>query len=369
MTQGRVELSDVSKHFAANAIAVDNVNLTIESGSYCCFLGPSGCGKSTTLRLIAGHEEITDGRILIDETDVTGLVPARRGTSMMFQNYALFPHLDCSDNVSFALKLKNTPRSERERAAAESLAMVHMDAFVHRMPSQLSGGQQQRVALARALQTEPSVLLLDEPLSALDPFLRIAMRSELRRLQKELGITFIHVTHSQEEALALADQVVVMLDGRIVQSGSPHDIYHRPSNAFVARFIGGHNVLRGEMSGQEGEVVTVLAEGGHTLTAVSHRAHEGRDCELSVRKDRIRIATSAETLGTDNRLPALVLDSEYHGRETQVTFTVAASDEPFTVVVAETDCPPEGFSPGDALWLGWHTADSRLLDPIPSPEN
>lgn len=366
MTQGRVVLSDVSKHFASNAIAVDNINLTIDSGTYCCFLGPSGCGKSTTLRLIAGHEEITAGQIHIDDAEVSALPPARRGTSMMFQNYALFPHLDCSDNVSFALKLKNIARSEREQAAASSLAMVHMDAFAHRMPAQLSGGQQQRVALARALQTEPSVLLLDEPLSALDPFLRIAMRSELRRLQKELGITFIHVTHSQEEALALADQVVVMLDGRIVQSGSAHDIYHRPANAFVARFIGGHNVLRGELTGREGEVATVLAVGGQTLTAVTSVEHDGRDCELSVRKDRIRIASGEELLSTDNRLPALVLDSEYHGRETQVTFTVAASEEPFTVVVAETDCPPDGFQSGDALWLGWDTADSRLLDPTPS---
>ncbi|MDO6459763.1 ABC transporter ATP-binding protein [Granulosicoccaceae sp. 1_MG-2023] len=367
MKQGLVELSGVSKHFASGAIAVDDINLKIDSGTYCCFLGPSGCGKSTTLRLIAGHETLSDGQIYIDRTDVSRLAPARRGTSMMFQNYALFPHLDCSDNVSFSLKLKNTPRAQRERAAAESLSMVHMDAYARRMPAQLSGGQQQRVALARALQSEPSVLLLDEPLSALDPFLRIAMRSELRRLQKELGISFIHVTHSQEEALALADQVVVMLDGHVVQSGSAREIYQRPGNAFVARFIGGHNVLSGQLSAQEGQVGRVDTAGGHQLSVLAaENGHPFAACELSVRKDRVRIASEAQGLDTDNRIPAEVIDSEYHGRETQVTFSVEAGDEPFTVVVADTDCPAAGYTPGERLWLGWQTVDSRLLDPVPN---
>jgi putative spermidine/putrescine transport system ATP-binding protein len=239
-----VELVGVTKRYG-NALAVDSISLRIPKASYCCLLGPSGCGKTSTLRMIAGHETITEGDVLIHGANVTGLPPVKRGTAMMFQNYALFPHLSCLDNVAFSLRMRGVAKPERLQRAREFLALVHMESFAERLPGQLSGGQQQRVALARALVSQPKVLLLDEPLSALDPFLRIKVREELKRLQRELGITFIHVTHSQDEAMALADMMVVMQDGHIRQAGAPREVFGNPSSSFVARFIGGHNVLPG----------------------------------------------------------------------------------------------------------------------------
>ena len=229
----------------------NSIDLKIPAGTYCCLLGPSGCGKTSTLRMIAGHETVSDGDILLGDTHINDLPPARRGTAMMFQSYALFPHLNCVDNVAFSLKMKGVAKPERRAKAMELLKLVQMDKYAERLPAQLSGGQQQRVALARALITDPSALLLDEPLSALDPFLRVKMREELKRLQRRLGITFIHVTHGQEEAMALADLVVVMNDGRIEQAGTPREVFDHPRDAFVARFIGGHNVLARSIGGVE----------------------------------------------------------------------------------------------------------------------
>lgn len=239
---GSVELVGISKSYDG-APAVDNVNVLIESGQYCCLLGPSGCGKSTTLRMIAGHEAPSEGDILLDNRNVTLLSPRERGTAMMFQNYALFPHMTSLDNVAYGLKVAGVDKETRQQSARDMLASVNMSDYAEKLPAQLSGGQQQRVALARALICKPEVVLLDEPLSALDPFLRIQMRKELKQLQQQLGLTFIHVTHSQEEAFALADLAVVMKDGIIEQSGHPRDIFEKPNSAFVANFIGGHNVL------------------------------------------------------------------------------------------------------------------------------
>ncbi len=200
-----IELVEVTKRYG-DTVAVDAVSHRFGSSSYTCLLGPSGCGKSSTLRMIAGHEVVTEGSILLAGRDISSLPPAKRGTAMMFQNYALFPHLSVQDNVAFSLKMSGVDKTERRMKAGEMLELVDLTAFMDRLPAQLSGGQQQRVALARALITRPQVLLLDEPLSALDPFLRIRMRSELRKLQTELNISFLHVTHSQDEALALADE-------------------------------------------------------------------------------------------------------------------------------------------------------------------
>ena len=237
-----LELAKLLKKYDG-IVAVNNINLKIKAGSYCCLLGPSGCGKTSTLRMIAGHEEISDGDILLGDTIINSLPPSKRGTSMMFQNYALFPHLNCLDNVAFPQKIKGISKEKRYSAALKILEMVQMKNFSDRYPNQLSGGQQQRVALARSLITSPSILLLDEPLSALDPFLRIKMRSELKNIQKKLGITFIHVTHSQEEALALADVAVVMNNGIIEQFDTPYNIFNKPKNEFVANFVGSHNVV------------------------------------------------------------------------------------------------------------------------------
>ena len=237
-----LEFAILTKKYG-DTIAVDKINLKIPSGTYCCFLGPSGCGKTSTLRMIAGHEDISGGDILLGSNIINDLPPAKRGTAMMFQNYALFPHLSCLDNVAFALKMRGIKKIERINKSLEMLKLVQMDDFADRFPNQLSGGQQQRVALARALITNPSILLLDEPLSALDPFLRIKMRSELKTLQKKLGISFIHVTHSQDEAMALADMIVVMNKGKIEQVGDPYEVFNKPKNEFIANFVGGHNVI------------------------------------------------------------------------------------------------------------------------------
>ena len=237
-----LEFAILTKKYG-ETIAVDSINLKIPAGTYCCFLGPSGCGKTSTLRMIAGHEEISGGDILLGSNIINDLPPAKRGTAMMFQNYALFPHLSCLDNVAFALKMRGIKKKERYDKSLEILKLVQMENYSDRYPNQLSGGQQQRVALARALITNPSILLLDEPLSALDPFLRIKMRSELKTLQKKLGISFIHVTHSQDEAMALADMIVVMNNGKIEQVGNPYEVFNKPKNEFIANFVGGHNVL------------------------------------------------------------------------------------------------------------------------------
>src|ERR1700732_3925117 len=209
-----VELISVTKRFG-DTVAVDGISLRIPRASYCCLLGPSGCGKTTTLRMIAGHEAVSDGDILIGGQNVSNLPPVARGTAMMFQSYALFPHLNCLDNVAFSLKMRGIGKTARHARAGEFLELVEMEEFAMRLPGQLSGGQQQRIALAPSLITEPQVLLLDEPLSALDPFLRVRMREELKRLQRDLAITFVHVTHSQDEAMDLADLMVVMDLGQI----------------------------------------------------------------------------------------------------------------------------------------------------------
>ena len=223
--------------------AVKGISFKVIEGEYCCLLGPSGCGKTSLLRMIAGHEEITDGDIFIGSKRLNGLTPAERRTSMMFQNYALFPHLSVIDNISFSLKIKGESSQERHKEAMKFLEMVQMSGFENRYPDQLSGGQKQRVALARALITKPKVLLLDEPLSALDPALRVRMRTELKLMQRELKITFVHVTHSQEEALALATIAVVMNDGVIEQIDSPLNLFNKPKSKFVAEFVGSHNII------------------------------------------------------------------------------------------------------------------------------
>ena len=238
----QLELVGVSKLYG-NAVAVDNISIKFDDKGYICLLGPSGCGKTSTLRMVAGHEDVSSGSVLLDGRDISRLPPAQRGTAMMFQNYALFPHMTVEKNVAFSLKIKGVSAVEQKEKVHKMLNTVGLSQYAERLPSQLSGGQQQRAALARALITDPQILLLDEPLSALDPFLRGKMRAELKRLQSELGITFLHVTHSQDEAMALSDQIVVMNDAKIQQSGSPREIYNNPETEFVAKFLGGHNVI------------------------------------------------------------------------------------------------------------------------------
>src|SRR6516162_1966705 len=243
---GFLELTDVRKAFAQSA-AVDNFNLSVKRGEFVSFLGPSGCGKTTTLRMVAGFEEPTSGAIRIDGREMVGLRPNQRNIGMVFQSYALFPNMTVSENVAFALKIARRPQEEIKTRVGEMLEMIKLPQLGDRYPYQLSGGQQQRVALARALAGRPQLLLLDEPLSALDAKIRASLRAEIRDLQRKLGITTIYVTHDQEEALAMSDRIVVMSEGRIEQLGTPFEIYNRPKTRFVASFVGTLNVLRGEV--------------------------------------------------------------------------------------------------------------------------
>ncbi|AWB06514.1 Fe3+/spermidine/putrescine ABC transporter ATP-binding protein (plasmid) [Azospirillum humicireducens] len=337
MTAGStVELVKLRKAYGAT-VAVDGIDLRIAAGSYCCLLGPSGCGKTSTLRMIAGHEDITDGDLLIGDSVVNDDPPAKRGTAMMFQSYALFPHLDCTDNVAFSLKMKGEGKEERRRRAREMLDLVDMGRYAGRLPSQLSGGQQQRVALARALITRPGVLLLDEPLSALDPFLRVRMREELKRLHRDIGITFIHVTHSQTEAMALADLAVVMNQGRIEQAGPPRELFNRPRTAFVARFIGGHNVIdAGAIGGG------VVGDAGR----------------CAVRADRILLG-GAE-LPTEIQVEGTVRSLEYHGASVHLSLDIPGADE-FAVVLEEARYFDAPVGVGDRVRAGWSRRDVHPL--------
>src|SRR6476619_1076103 len=248
---GEVTLVDLVKRFG-DVAAVDGLNLEMPSGEFFSMLGPSGCGKTTTLRMIAGFEQPTDGRILLDGTDMAYTPPHKRNVNTVFQSYALFPHLNVADNVAFGLKYKKVTKAERATAVSEALALVQLTGFEKRKPGQLSGGQQQRVALARALVLRPRVLLLDEPLGALDARLRKDLQVELKTLQETLGITFVFVTHDQEEALTMSDRVAVMNGGRVEQSGPPQQMYEEPATLFVADFLGVSNLIPAEASGRDG---------------------------------------------------------------------------------------------------------------------
>ena len=245
-----IEIESVTKRFGGFT-AVDDVSLGVCAGEFLTLLGPSGCGKTTLLRLLSGFETPDAGTIRIAGRDETHLAPYRRNVNQVFQSYALFPHLSARDNIAFGLRMRKTPKDETRRRVAEAVELVALRGFEERMPHQLSGGQRQRVALARALVPNPAVLLLDEPLSALDAKLRKQMQVELKRLQKRLGMTFVFVTHDQEEALTMSDRIAVMDRGRIVQLGTPAEIYHRPGDAFVADFVGEANLLRVEWLGRE----------------------------------------------------------------------------------------------------------------------
>lgn len=331
MTDSSLVLTALTKKYG-DTVAVDAIDLTIASGSYCCLLGPSGCGKTSTLRMIAGHESASSGEILLGGKYVTNESPAERGTAMMFQSYALFPHLSVLDNVAFSWKMRGKSADERHARARELLQLVAMTPYLSRLPSELSGGQQQRVALARALMTEPRVLLLDEPLSALDPFLRVQMRAELKRWQQELGFTFVHVTHSQEEAMALADQVVVMNHGRIEQNGSPRDVFNAPRSEFVARFMGAHNVIATPAG------------------------------KVAVRADRLRLQRPATNGDACDGHRAAVRAVEYQGTYVQVSITPeGASDDAWTVTLPDAEFDTAPVSPGDNVFVSWAPAAAHAL--------
>lgn len=358
--KGAVELVAVSKRFG-NAVAVAGVNLKVPAGVYCCLLGPSGCGKTSTLRMIAGHETVSEGDILIDHRNVTNLHPSVRGTALMFQNYALFPHLTCQDNVAFGLKMRGMPKGERREKALSTLALVHMDAYKDRRPEQLSGGQQQRVALARALITQPDVVLLDEPLSALDPFLRIKMRAELKRIHQELGLTFIHVTHSQEEAMALADLMVVMNEGRVEQAGPPWEIFNRPRTEFVARFIGGHNVLKGRVERHASASCLLRGSAGQEYAIPLADVPVGSELAFSVRADRVHLCREGSGQnGVINLLTGIATSVEYQGIQVRIALACEEVDD-FSVTVGDQAFMEFPVEIGDRVVATWDVGDAHCL--------
>jgi len=328
MTPADLALNGLTKRYGTS-VAVNAIDLNVAGGRYCCLLGPSGCGKTSTLRMIAGHESASDGRITLAGRNITALPAAARGTAMMFQSYALFPHLTALDNVAFSLKMRGMGKAERHAKARDLLERVSLGALAHRKPAELSGGQQQRVALARALVTEPKVLLLDEPLSALDPFLRVKMRAELKAWQTSLGMTFVHVTHSQEEAMALADQVVVMNHGRIEQDAAAHDVFNAPASEFVARFMGGHNVIP-------------RAQG-----------------LVAVRADKTYLSRAPLPAG-ETTLPATVRGVEYQGTYVLLTLASEAVAE-FNVMLPEAQFDAAPWQPGENASAHWDAADVHRL--------
>ncbi len=323
MPGGRIELVALTKRFAE--VAVDRIDLQVTSGEFFSLLGPSGCGKTTTLRLIAGFEQPTDGKILLDNVDVSGVPPHKRNVNTVFQSYALFPFLTVFDNVAFGLRNRKLDKAEIGRRVTEALELVKLGAFAKRRPSQLSGGQQQRVALARALVLQPAVLLLDEPLGALDAKLRRSLKVELKALQEEVGITFLYVTHDQEEALTMSDRLAVMRDGKIVQIGAPHEVYEEPADTYVADFLGVSNLMEVDVVGR-GPGAQCKVRLGESVLEVEHGGTGTPDhAHAVIRPERVRV----EEFGSagPNRVPAMVERLVYLGSATQVILRLAAGPE------------------------------------------
>ena len=367
-----VELLGVTKRFAT-VTAVDRLDLRIERGNFTSLLGPSGCGKTTTLRMIAGFEQPTEGQILLAGQPVAGVPPYRRNVNTVFQHYALFPHMDVARNVGYGLRQRSVGKADEARRVGEALELVRLAGYGRRRTWELSGGQQQRVALARALVNRPTVLLLDEPLGALDLKLRKEMELELKSLQREVGITFVYVTHDQEEALTMSDAIVVMRDGRIQQQGPPEDLYQRPVNRFVAGFVGLSNFVPARVVGPAGDERLRIAFGqGVEATGLrtDPAATPAADAEvtLAIRPERLRVeaadgdATSAAT-ATDGvlRVPGRIHQGTYLGDQTEYRVTTDALGE---VVVRRQNAAgiaaDRGFGPGDPVVVSWHE-DANLV--------
>ena len=333
-TTASIRLENLTKHYK-DVLAVDDVTLEVEPGTLVCLLGPSGCGKTTTLRMIAGFEDPTAGRILIGDEDVTEMPPYSRPTAMVFQSYALFPHMTIYENVAYGLKARRTPKKEIPGKVQEALALMELEGQEEKSPSQLSGGQQQRVALARALVIRPKVLLFDEPLSNLDAQLRVRMRGELREVQNRLGITSVYVTHDQEEAFSIADLVAIMNEGKLTQLGSPIDLYRRPVDRFVAEFVGLSNVVSAELvqSNAEGTDIRVLGQVIH-----SRQPPENPKAAISV-------VLRPEAIGITGRskqgIPARVRTSAYVGP--LLRYTVAIEGDGTELMVDLSNPAAEEF--------------------------
>ncbi len=351
--------------------AVENLTLDIPAGSYCCLLGPSGCGKTTTLRMIAGHESVTSGDVLIGDRRVNNLAPAKRNTAMMFQNYALFPHKTVWHNIEFGLRMRGISAHERQTRVDEILELVGLSHTRDRKPDQLSGGQQQRIALARALVTRPQVLMLDEPLSALDENLRVRMRSELRKIQKQFGLTFIQVTHHVEEAFSLSDQIVVMDHGHIDQVASPEELFTTPASRFVAKFIGDNNIFEGKVVGSAPDsdgmdIIELDVDGVGSLFCRGHAIQPGQTAACSVRPDLLTVTAqsatpSAAPSAQANHLSARIVDVELTGYVTRVGLLAESTGQELLYKVRTQDWTAANLQEGQLVMLRWSAHDCVFL--------
>ena len=355
-----VEVSGLTKTFGP-VVALDSVDLRIDSGAYFVLLGPSGGGKTTLLRLVGGFAKPTSGQVMLHGRDVSDLPPDKRPTSMVFQSYALFPHMNVERNVAFGLKLNRLPKQEIRDTVDRMLELVGLGHLNARMPHELSGGQQQRVQLARSLVLERDILLLDEPLASLDANLRKDMCLELKRIQEKVGITFIHVTHNQEEAMTIADRIAIIADGRLVEEGTARDVYERPAKRFTAEFIGENNLIDGRVAASAGGRVKVDA--GFATIAVDSGgtdAKMGDAVSISVRSEKLRLldpgAAADDTMQT---IPAEYVEAVYLGLTTSYLVKLENGSEISVRRLSDVD-PDAAFAPGQRVSVGWRTADARL---------
>jgi|RhiMethySRZTD1v2_1073278.scaffolds.fasta_scaffold08448_2 spermidine/putrescine transport system ATP-binding protein len=370
MSDFDLEFQNVSKAFG-EVNAVDDVSLQVRRGEFLSLLGPSGCGKTTSLRLIAGFEQPTRGQILLNAQPVGGVPPYRRNVNTVFQHYALFPHMNVVDNVAFGLRMKRLAPSQIDQRVHRMLALVELPDVGSRFPHQLSGGQQQRIALARALVNEPTVLLLDEPLGALDLKVRRRMQQELKRIHREVGVTFIYVTHDQEEALTMSDRIAVMNRGRIEQLDAPSTIYERPRSRFVADFIGMMNVLSGVVEGHDDKSVVVRAPGGILLRGLTTQPlSQGKAVEVTVRPEKVRMSLQAPE-SADNCLEGRVSEIVYQGANTEYFVTLAPGSQ--LRVIAQNSNPRDRQALADVgttVFVDWAASATLVMsagDGNPAP--
>jgi spermidine/putrescine transport system ATP-binding protein len=359
-----IRLERISKSFGA-ALAVDDVSIEIARGEFFSMLGPSGCGKTTTLRMIAGFEEPTAGRVLLDGEDVTLTSPRHRNVNMVFQDYALFPHMSVAENVGFGLKLKRVARGEMRTRIDEMLAVVRLEGLGERRPAELSGGQRQRVALARALVNRPAALLLDEPLGALDLKLRREMQFELKRIQKTTGTTFVYVTHDQEEALTMSDRIAVMDGGRVQQLADPKTLYEQPETSFVADFIGTSNALELCVDRREGELAIMEPAPG-VRVVVANETAVGETLQISIRPEKIAIAAAAAAAGGNgSRVSGVAVERVYLGSVSQTVVELPGGER---IVVHElNDDDASTVEPGDQVTLSWPARHSLVVGAEEAP--
>ena len=352
-----VRFDNVQKSYDGETLVVKNLNLDINRGEFVTMLGPSGSGKTTCLMMLAGFETATHGAIYLENEQINNLAPHKRNIGMVFQNYALFPHMTVAENLAFPLQVRKTPKPEIEERVKRALGMVHLDQFGNRRPAQLSGGQQQRVALARALVFEPRLVLMDEPLGALDKQLRENMQYEIKHIADELRITVVYVTHDQTEALTMSDRIAVFDDGRVQQLASPSELYEAPVNAFVAQFIGETNRFHGTVREMNGEVCLVEVAGEPVRALPVNVGAVGDRSTLSLRPERAYVNPPDNT---PNQFDGVVRELIYHGDHIRARMAVLGNED-FIVKVPNAYGHAQ-LATGDTVKLGWHTEDCRALD-------